>query len=231
MPTNKQSMKLITESCETLKPLIEEVNGQRTYFIEGVFLQGEIKNQNGRIYPIELLAREVARYNKQYVDEARAYGELGHPDGPNINLDRVSHMVKSMVQDGNNFIGKAKILDTPMGKIVKSLMDEGAKLGVSSRGVGSLRQTTRGLVVQNDYYLSTAADIVAEPSAPDAFVRGIMEGKEWVWENGILREAQIARHKAKVTQALSRKQSEARQTQLVEAFESFISDLSKTTKP
>ena len=231
MADKKQAMKLIRESCETYKPLIEEVNGVRMYFIEGIFLQGDLKNQNGRIYPVELLAREVARYNKQYVDESRAYGELGHPDGPNINLDRVSHMVKAMTQDGTNFIGKAKIIDTPMGKIVKSLMDEGAKLGVSSRGVGSLRQTTRGLVVQNDYYLSTAADIVAEPSAPDAFVRGIMEGKEWVWDNGILKEAQVARHKAKVTQALSRKRVEERTTELVEAFDSFISALSKKSKP
>lgn len=224
---DKRHMKLITESCETVKPLIEEANGQRTYFIEGVFLQGGIKNQNGRVYPVELLAREVARYNKQYVNEGRAMGELGHPDGPNINLDRVSHMVKSLTQDGDNFIGKAKIMDTPFGKIVKSLMDEGAKLGVSSRGVGSLRQTSNGLVVQSDYYLSTAADIVAEPSAPDAFVRGIMEGKEWVWDNGILKEAAVAEHKRRVVKALSKKQLAERQSLLVNEFQSFISKLSK----
>lgn len=177
-------MKLITEKVEDVKILIEEVGGKKQHFIEGVFLQSEIKNRNGRKYPFAVLQRECARYMKEHVANKRAFGELGHPDTPTINLDRVSHMIVDLKEDGNNFVGKAKILDTPNGRIVKALMDEGATLGVSSRGMGSLKTIEEGSVqlVQDDFYLSTAADIVADPSAPDAFVRGVMEGKEWVYD-------------------------------------------------
>ena len=182
-------MKLIREEIEQVEFIVENKNGKKSLFIEGVFLQGDIKNRNGRMYPMETLRREVARYNENHVLQGRALGELGHPDGPTVNLDRVSHKIISLKESGSNIIGKAKILSTPMGKIAESLISEGVKLGVSSRGIGSLRMTREGInVVGEDFMLATAADIVADPSAPDAFVSGIMEGKEWVWDGGILRE-------------------------------------------
>ena len=182
-------MKLITEEVTNVKILTEGKGANKKLYIEGVFLQGEIKNRNGRMYPMSTLAREVGRYNETFVNKGRALGELGHPDGPTVNLDRVSHKITSLVQEGNNFRGKAQILSTPMGKIASSLLDEGVMLGVSSRGVGSLQTTSEGhKVVGEDFQLATAADIVADPSAPDAFVNGIMEGREWIWEGGILRE-------------------------------------------
>ena len=182
-------MKLIREEIESVEFLVEQKNGKKSMYIEGVFLQGNIKNRNGRMYPMETLRREVSRYNENHVQAGRALGELGHPDGPTVNLDRVSHKIVSLKENGSNFIGKAKILNTPMGKIASSLIEEGVKLGVSSRGIGSLRQTKEGInVVGDDFMLATAADIVADPSAPDAFVEGIMEGKDWVWDGGILRE-------------------------------------------
>jgi len=182
-------MKLIREEIESVEFIVEERNGKKALYIEGVFLQGDIQNRNGRMYPMETLRREVSRYNENHIQQGRALGELGHPDGPTVNLDRVSHKIVSLRENGSNFIGKAKILSTPMGKIAESLIGEGVKLGVSSRGIGSLRQTREGYnVVGEDFMLATAADIVADPSAPDAFVSGIMEGKEWVWDGGILRE-------------------------------------------
>jgi hypothetical protein len=182
-------MKLIREEIEQVEFIVENKNGKKSLYIEGVFLQGDICNRNGRMYPMETLRREVARYNENHVAQGRALGELGHPDGPTVNLDRVSHKIISLRESGSNIIGKAKILSTPMGKIASSLIEEGVKLGVSSRGIGSLRQTREGYnVVGEDFMLATAADIVADPSAPDAFVQGIMEGKEWVWDGGILRE-------------------------------------------
>ena len=183
-------MKLIREEIESVEFITERLkNGKQNLYIEGIFLQGNIKNRNGRMYPMETLQREVARYNESNVTSGRALGELGHPDGPTVNLDRVSHKIVSLKESGSNFIGKAKILDTPMGQIAKSLIGEGVKLGVSSRGIGSLKPTKEGFnVVGDDFMLATAADIVADPSAPDAFVEGIMEGKEWVWEGSLLRE-------------------------------------------
>ena len=182
-------MKLIREEIETVDFIVEERNGKKNLYIEGVFLQGNIKNRNGRMYPMETLRREVARYNENHVVAGRALGELGHPDGPTVNLDRVSHKIVSLKESGSNFIGKAKIMNTPMGNIAKSLIDEGVKLGVSSRGIGSLKMTREGVnIVGDDFMLATDADIVADPSAPDAFVEGIMEGKDWVWDGGILRE-------------------------------------------
>jgi hypothetical protein len=182
-------MKLIREEIESVEFIVEQKNGKKSLYIEGVFLQGDIKNRNGRLYPMDVLRREVARYNENHIVSGRALGELGHPDGPTVNLDRVSHKIISLRESGSNFVGKAKILSTPMGKIAESLINEGVKLGVSSRGIGSLRLTREGInVVGEDFMLATAADIVADPSAPDAFVEGIMEGKEWVWDGGILRE-------------------------------------------
>ena len=182
-------MKLIREEIESVEFLVENRNGKKSMYIEGVFLQGDIKNRNGRMYPMETLRKEVGRYNENHVQSGRALGELGHPDTPTVNLDRVSHKIVSLKESGANFIGKAKILGTPMGKIASSLIDEGVKLGVSSRGIGSLRPTREGVnVVGDDFMLATAADIVADPSAPDAFVEGIMEGKDWVWDGGVLRE-------------------------------------------
>ena len=182
-------MKLITEEIEQVEVIVENRNGKKNLYIEGVFLQSEMKNRNGRMYTKSTLAREVGRYNENFVEKGRALGELGHPDGPTVNLDRVSHKIVSLKESGNNFIGKAKILSTPMGKIASNLLGEGVKLGVSSRGVGSLQKTREGInVVGEDFTLATAADIVADPSAPDAFVDGIMEGKDWVWDGGILRE-------------------------------------------
>ena len=187
-------MKLITEEIETAKVLVEEKDGKKNMFIEGIFLQGNLKNRNGRFYPTEVLEKEVGRYNESYVSKGRALGELGHPDGPTVNLDRVSHKIIDLHREGNNFVGKAKLLETPMGVIAKNLLDEGVSLGVSSRGMGSLRDTNEGYkVVGEDFMLATAADIVADPSAPDAFVNGIMEGVDWVWEAGLLkaREAKL----------------------------------------
>ena len=186
-------MKLIAEQIQDVQYLKEEdEKGKSNYKIKGIFLQGNIKNRNGRVYPVEVLEKEVNRYNKEFVDENRAYGELGHPDGPTVNLERVSHMVTSLKRDGDNFIGEAKIMSTPMGKIVENIMDDGGKLAVSSRGMGSLEQRKGANYVKDDFYLATAADIVADPSAPQAFVEGIMEGREWVWNNGILKEVEIA---------------------------------------
>ena len=186
-------MKLIAEQIQDVQYLKEEdEKGKSNYKIKGIFLQGNIKNRNGRVYPVEVLEKEVNRYNKDFVDENRAYGELGHPDGPTVNLERVSHMVTSLKRDGDNFIGEAKIMSTPMGKIVENIMDDGGKLAVSSRGMGSLEQKKGANYVKNDFYLATAADIVADPSAPQAFVEGIMDGREWVLNNGILKEVEIA---------------------------------------
>ena len=194
------TLKLISEHIEhDADFLIEQDDkGNKNYKIKGIFMQADIKNRNGRIYPMEVLQKEVKRYNKQYVNEKRAFGELGHPDGPTVNLERASHLVTALYPDGKNFIGEAKILSTPMGEIVKSLMNDGAKLGVSSRGMGSLDQKNGANYVRNDFYLATAADIVADPSAPNAFVSGIMEGKEWVWNNGLIKEADIAEMKENI---------------------------------
>ena len=192
------TVKLIAEAVEEVEYITEEKEGGgKNYKIRGIFMQADIKNRNGRIYPMEVLDEEVRNYNKKFIQQNRAFGELGHPDGPTVNLERVSHMITSLKPDGKNFIGEAKIMDTPMGKIVKNLMDEGAKLGVSSRGMGSLKQKGGANVVSDDFYLATAADIVADPSAPNAFVEGIMEGKEWVWNNGALVEAHVADLKKK----------------------------------
>jgi hypothetical protein len=210
-------MKLISEEVNDAQYLVEETGGKKTYKIEGVFLQAERKNRNGRVYPKEILEREVNRYNKDFVNKKRAFGELGHPDGPTVNLERVSHMITKLYPDGSNFIGEAKIMDTPYGKIVKGLIDEGAQLGVSSRGMGSMIQRNGANYVKDDFYLATAADIVADPSAPDAFVRGIMEGKEWVWDNGILLEKDVESWKQEVRSA-KRAALEAKQLQVFEAF-------------
>tara|TARA_Y200000002_G_scaffold357610_1_gene340272 strand:- start:688 stop:1341 length:654 start_codon:yes stop_codon:yes gene_type:complete len=216
-------MKLIREEIETVEFVTEERNGKKSLYIEGVFLQGNIKNRNGRMYPMETLAKEVCRYNESNVVTGRALGELGHPDGPTVNLDRVSHKIVSLKESGSNFIGKAKILDTPMGQIAKSLIGEGVKLGVSSRGIGSLKPTKEGFnVVGDDFMLATAADIVADPSAPDAFVEGIMEGKEWVWEGTTLRERLAARTKTKIERLAEQKRLEEHKIGL---FNEFINSL------
>ena len=192
------TVKLFSEAVEDVEYITEEKEGGgKNYKIRGIFMQADIKNRNGRVYPMEILGEEVKKYNKNFIEQNRAFGELGHPDGPTVNLERVSHMITSLEPDGKNFIGEAKIMDTPMGKIVKNLMDEGAKLGVSSRGMGSLDSKNGANYVRDDFYLATAADIVADPSAPNAFVEGIMEGKEWVWNNGSLVEAHVADLKKK----------------------------------
>jgi len=191
-------MKLITETIEDVQILTEETNGKKDYKIRGVFMQADIKNRNGRIYPVETLAKEVRRYTKEFIEKKRAFGELGHPDGPTVNLERVSHMITSLKPEGKNFIGEAKVMDTPYGKIVKNLIDEGAVLGVSSRGMGSIQQQGGRNLVGKDFYLATAADIVADPSAPDAFVEGIMEGKEWVWDNGVLKSVTVEKYKSEI---------------------------------
>ena len=214
-------MKLITETIEDVKLLTEEKNGKKLLYIEGVFLQSELKNRNGRMYPFSVLEREVKRYNEEYVQSKRALGELGHPDGPTINLDRVSHRIVSLKAEGNNFIGKAQILDTPMGNIAKNLLGEGVQLGVSSRGMGSIQKKEDCNVVADDFMLTTAADIVADPSAPDAFVNGIMEGKEWVWDNGLLKEREVAKYQRYIESA-SRYQLEER---TLKAFEHFLGKL------
>ncbi len=213
-------MKLITESIEDIQILTEEKDGKKTLYIEGVFLQSELKNRNGRMYPFSVLEREVQRYSEEYVKTKRALGELGHPDGPTINLDRVSHRITDLHAEGNNFIGKAQILDTPMGNIAKNLLGEGVQLGVSSRGMGSIQKKEDCNVVADDFMLTTAADIVADPSAPDAFVNGIMEGKEWVWDNGILKEAKVDKYRRYIDG--SRRDLEER---TLKVFEHFISNL------
>ena len=199
-------MKLISEHIEDVEYITEEKdNGEKTYKIKGVFMQSEVKNRNGRVYQFPVLEKEVTRYNKDYVNENRAFGELGHPDGPTVNLERASHMITSLKPEGKNFIGEAKILKTPMGRIVENLMDAGGKLGVSSRGMGSLEQKNGANYVKNDFYLATAADIVADPSAPNAFVQGIMEGKEWVWDNGALVEEELIRMKKRINENVRKK--------------------------
>ena len=218
-------MKLIREEIESVKVITEaKKGGGRSLYIEGVFLQGNIKNRNGRMYPMETLQREVGRYVKEHVDTGRALGELGHPDGPTVNLDRVSHKITSLKESGTNFIGRAKILEsTPMGKIASSLLSEGVKLGVSSRGIGSLKPTKEGFnVVGEDFMLATAADIVADPSAPDAFVEGIMEGKEWIWEGSILREKKAEEMRARIDAAAGQKVLEEQKLNL---FNEFINSL------
>jgi len=214
-------MKLITESIEDIRILEEESNGRKILHIEGVFLQGDIKNRNGRVYPFGVLEREVGRYNEQYVNVGRALGELGHPDGPTVNLDRVSHKIVSLKAEGSNFVGKAQILNTPMGNIAKSLLESGVKLGVSSRGMGSIEEKNGANYVRDDFMLATAADIVADPSAPDAFVNGIMEGKEWVWENGIIKEVNIAKYHRYISES-TRKNIEERS---LKAFNHFLQSL------
>jgi hypothetical protein len=215
-------MKLISETVEDVNYLIEDdESGKKNYRIRGPFLQAEIKNRNGRIYPMNILEKEVGRYNKEYIQKNRAFGELGHPDGPTVNLERVSHMITALTADGTNFIGEAKIMDTPYGKIVKNLIDEGAKLGVSSRGMGSLVPSRGAQVVKDDFYLATAADIVADPSAPNAFVEGIMEGKEWVWDNGAVKEMDIDAYKRELDKKY--KFAQAREDKAVEIFEDFMS--------
>jgi len=214
-------MKLISEEISNAEYLVEENNGKKEYKIRGVFLQSDIKNRNGRIYEYAVLDKEVKRYTKEFIDKNRAFGELGHPDGPTVNLERVSHMIKSLTPDGKNFIGEAKIMDTPYGKIVKGLIDEGAQLGVSSRGMGSLIQKNGANYVRDDFYLATAADIVADPSAPDAFVEGIMESKEWVWDNGVLIEKDIDAWKKEIEGAKRHALAEAK----VKVFADFLRKL------
>ena len=214
-------MRLIAEEITSVDFLCEEKEGKKNYFIEGIFLQAELKNRNGRMYPMKTLAREVAKYDENYIQKGRALGELGHPDGPSINLDRVSHKITSLSENGTNFVGRAKLLDTPMGKIAKNLLDEGVKLGVSSRGMGSIIKKENCNMVADDFMLATAADIVADPSAPDAFVDGIMEGKEWVWDNGILKEAAVAQIKTEIDEATLINLQERK----VSAFAKFLQSL------
>ena len=214
-------MKLITETIENVEVITEGKGDDKKLYIEGVFLQSEIKNRNGRMYPFSVLEKEVQRYNEEYVKTSRALGELGHPDGPTVNLDRVSHRITSLRAEGNNFIGKAQILSTPNGNIAKALLDEGVKLGVSSRGMGSIDKREDCGVVMDDFMLATAADIVADPSAPDAFVNGIMEGKEWAWDNGILKETKVAKYQRYMDNA-TRKNLEERTLQV---FNDFLTGL------
>ena len=216
-------MKLITEEVQKVKFVTEGKGSNKKLYIEGVFLQGNIKNRNGRMYPVETLSREVGRYNESFIKKGRALGELGHPEGPTVNLDRVSHKIVSLAQEGNNFRGKAQLLNTPMGKIASSLIEEGVKLGVSSRGVGSLQQTKEGFaVVGEDFMLATAADIVADPSAPDAFVSGIMEGKEWIWDGGILRERFATKTYKQINTLVDQKKLDEQKLNL---FNDFLSNL------
>ena len=216
-------MKLITEEISSVKFIVEGKGAKKKMYIEGVFLQGDIKNRNGRMYPCGTLAKEVGRYNESFVKKGRALGELGHPDGPTVNLDRVSHKITSLRQEGKNFIGKAQLLETPMGKIAKSLIAEGVTLGVSSRGVGSLKEDHTGCkVVGEDFMLATAADIVADPSAPDAFVSGIMEGKEWVWDGGILREQLASKTEKRINTLVDQNRLEEHKLNL---FNDFLSNL------
>ena len=213
-------MKLITETIEDIEVLTEATsNGGKSYKIKGVFMQADIKNRNGRVYPVQTLAKEVARYTKEFINKKRAFGELGHPDGPTVNLERVSHMITSLKPEGKNFIGEAKVMDTPYGKIVKNLIDEGAQLGVSSRGMGSIQSMQGKNIVGKDFYLATAADIVADPSAPDAFVEGIMEGKEWVWDNGILKSMEVEQYKEELERTKRKELAEVK----ANIFKDFIS--------
>ena len=214
-------MKLITETVEKIEVLTEEKNGKKDYKIRGVFMQADIKNRNGRVYPVSTLAKEVKRYTTEFIDKKRAFGELGHPDGPTVNLERVSHMITSLKPEGKNFIGEAKVMDTPYGKIVKNLIDEGAQLGVSSRGMGSIERMNNQNVVGKDFYLATAADIVADPSAPDAFVEGIMEGKEWVWDNGILKSMEVEQYKEEIERTKREELAEVK----ADIFKDFIKKL------
>ncbi len=214
-------MKLITEQIENVNVITEGKGDSKKLYIEGVFLQSELKNRNGRMYPFSVLEKEVNRYNEEYVKTSRALGELGHPDGPTVNLDRVSHRITSLTAEGNNFIGKAQILDTPMGKIAKSLLEEGVKLGVSSRGMGSIDKREDCNVVMDDFMLATAADIVADPSAPDAFVNGIMEGKEWAWDNGILKETKVAKYQRYMSESTRRNLEE----RTLKVFNDFLTGL------
>ena len=214
-------MKLITESIEDIEVLVEESNGSKNLYIEGVFLQGDIKNRNGRVYPFSVLEKEVGRYNESYVVTGRALGELGHPDGPTVNLDRVSHKIVSLKSEGSNFRGKAQILSTPMGNIARNLLESGVKLGVSSRGMGSIEEKNGANYVRDDFMLATAADIVADPSAPDAFVNGFMEGKQWVWDNGILKESKVDKYKRYISES-TRKNIEERS---LKVFEDFLFNL------
>ena len=214
-------MKLISEEIQNAEYITEEVNGKKNYKIKGIFLQSDLKNRNGRVYPKQVLEQEVSRYNREFINKKRAFGELGHPDGPTVNLERVSHMITSLTPDGKNFVGEAKIMDTPYGKIVKGLIDEGAQLGVSSRGMGSIIQRNGANYVKDDFYLATAADIVADPSAPDAFVEGIMESKEWVWDNGKLVEKDIEAWKRQIRETKQRKLDEVK----LKVFESFLGKL------
>ena len=215
-------MKLITETVEKIEVLTEEKNGKKDYKIRGVFMQADIKNRNGRVYPVSTLAKEVKRYTTEFIDKKRAFGELGHPDGPTVNLERVSHMITSLKPEGKNFIGEAKVMDTPYGKIVKNLIDEGAVLGVSSRGMGSIQQQGGRNLVGKDFYLATAADIVADPSAPDAFVEGIMEGKEWVWDNGVLKSVTVEQYKSEI--------EKAKRTELAEKKSKIFADFMSKLK-
>ena len=213
-------MKLISEHLDQIEFITEDdAEGKKNYKIRGVFMEADVKNRNNRMYPMQVLEKEVKRYNKEYVQQKRAFGELGHPDGPTVNLERVSHMITKLYPDGKQFVGEAKIMDTPYGKIVKNLIDEGAKLGVSSRGMGSLEPQRDMHVVKDDFYLATAADIVADPSAPNAFVEGIMEGKEWVWDNGIVKEVDIAQYRAEL-----RKESKRLDEKKAEVFKKFMSN-------
>ena len=220
-------MKLISEQwCDNINYLVEQdpKTGKDSVYIEGIMLQTEVKNKNGRIYPKEIMQKEVKRYTKEYINEKRAYGELGHPEGPTINLERTSHLIQSLKEDGNNFVGKAKILSTPMGEIVKNLLADGARLGVSSRGMGSLKASSeKGGVqmVQSDFQLATAADIVADPSAPDAFVNGVMEGVEWIWDNGVIKAQKIEEYKSKIRRAKTHKLQEVK----LQAFSDFLENL------
>ena len=214
-------MKLITEQIENVNVITEGKGDSKKLYIEGVFLQSELKNRNGRMYPFSVLEKEVNRYNEEYVKTNRALGELGHPDGPTVNLDRVSHRITSLTAEGNNFIGRAQVLDTPMGKIAKSLLDEGVKLGVSSRGMGSIDKREDCNVVMDDFMLATAADIVADPSAPDAFVNGIMEGKEWAWDNGILKETKVAKYQQYMNESTRRNLEE----RTLRVFNDFLTGL------
>ena len=223
-------MKLIAEVYDYVKPLVEDTkDGKKVYAIEGVFLQAEVKNRNGRTYPMAVLQREVDRYNEEYVKQNRALGELGHPESPHINLDRVSHMITELKANGIDFVGRAKIMDTPYGKIVKSFIDEGVKFGVSSRGVGSLENANDGDVVADDFFLATAADIVADPSAPQAFVRGLREEKEWVWDNGTLSVEQVQTIQTAITKAPVKTRSHARALE-TRIFETFMRELERGTQ-
>jgi len=213
-------MKLISEHLDDIEFITEDdAEGKKNYRIKGVFMEADIKNRNNRMYPMNVLEKEVKRYNREYIQQKRAFGELGHPDGPTVNLERVSHLITKLYPDGKQFVGEAKIMDTPFGKIVKNLIDEGAKLGVSSRGMGSLEPRRDMHVVKDDFYLATAADIVADPSAPNAFVEGIMEGKEWIWDNGVVKEVDIAKYRAEL-----RKESKRLEEKKIKLFNEFMSN-------